>query len=581
MSGRVQFVCDGEQVEVDAAPGETLLSVLRERLGHHEREGRLRAAGPVRLLHRPGRRRRPGGVRHAGRPGSPAGRSRPSTGSPPAERDALAAAFVATGGSQCGFCTPGIIVRAAALRAKGAVDAGRRRPRARRAPLPVHRLADRRSTRSSAPAPAPRRRAVARRGARERAALEGGVRAAGRRATSRSATAGSPTTPRRATRSSRCRSRRAATRRASRRPGIQWVSRESLLEARELAGKVQGRRTTVDAAPPLPLPAAPRRRRAARDELGRARVPRARRVVVRSRAASRRARSQRRRVRRQGDLAGRRGGARARRPPRPAGADAVLARGRRAARPEAPAVRGERGAARRDVCASRACARARCATSTSTPPSYLGLSSSRSSRRAPRWSARRRRAPHAPPGFAELRVLQEGALDAAGLRPRRAPADRRARRGVPRQRRVDSGRRRAAPARASSIDPTTGALERVEVRVAAGDPLDEVVLRSYAIGAAHMALGWVLTEGLAVDPETGEVHDLTIRSFGVIRAKDTPPIDVTIVDDPGPPLAAVVRRGVRRGRGGDVERARPAAEGDAARDVPRPRHPRPPVCSAT
>jgi aerobic-type carbon monoxide dehydrogenase small subunit (CoxS/CutS family) len=33
MSGRVQFSCDGEQVEVDAAPGETLLSVLRERLG--------------------------------------------------------------------------------------------------------------------------------------------------------------------------------------------------------------------------------------------------------------------------------------------------------------------------------------------------------------------------------------------------------------------------------------------------------------------------------------------------------------------------------------------------------------------
>ena len=33
MSGRVQFVCDGVQVEVDTAPGETLLSVLRERLG--------------------------------------------------------------------------------------------------------------------------------------------------------------------------------------------------------------------------------------------------------------------------------------------------------------------------------------------------------------------------------------------------------------------------------------------------------------------------------------------------------------------------------------------------------------------
>jgi xanthine dehydrogenase small subunit len=72
------------------------------------------------------------------------------------------------------------------------------------------------------------------------------------------------------------------------------------------------------------------------------------------------------------------------------------------------------------------------------------------------------------------------------------------------------------------------------VRVAAGDPLDEVVLRSYATGAVHMALGWVLSENLAVDRETGEVLDLTIRSFGIIRARDLPPITITVVDDPGP-----------------------------------------------
>jgi hypothetical protein len=83
----------------------------------------------------------------------------------------------------------------------------------------------------------------------------------------------------------------------------------------------------------------------------------------------------------------------------------------------------------------------------------------------------------------------------------------------------------------------TGAIERVEVRVAAGDPLDDVVLRSYCIGAAHMALGWVCSEGLAVDPDTGDVLDLTIRSFGVIRPARTPPIDVTILDDPLPPQA--------------------------------------------
>jgi CO/xanthine dehydrogenase Mo-binding subunit len=50
-----------------------------------------------------------------------------------------------------------------------------------------------------------------------------------------------------------------------------------------------------------------------------------------------------------------------------------------------------------------------------------------------------------------------------------------------------------------------------------------------------MALGWVLTEGLTVDPESGEVLDLTIRSFGILRARATPPVAVEIVDDAGAP----------------------------------------------
>jgi hypothetical protein len=37
----------------------------------------------------------------------------------------------------------------------------------------------------------------------------------------------------------------------------------------------------------------------------------------------------------------------------------------------------------------------------------------------------------------------------------------------------------------------------------------------------------VTSEGLAVD-ETGEIHDLTIRSFGVLRAVGTPPVDVVV-----------------------------------------------------
>lgn len=76
----------------------------------------------------------------------------------------------------------------------------------------------------------------------------------------------------------------------------------------------------------------------------------------------------------------------------------------------------------------------------------------------------------------------------------------------------------------------------VHVSVEAGDPLDDVVLRSYVIGAAHQALGWVRSEGLAVD-DSGQVHDLTIRSFGILRASDTPPIHVDITPSESPPVA--------------------------------------------
>jgi xanthine dehydrogenase small subunit len=75
----------------------------------------------------------------------------------------------------------------------------------------------------------------------------------------------------------------------------------------------------------------------------------------------------------------------------------------------------------------------------------------------------------------------------------------------------------------------------VQVVLRCGDPLDEVVLRSYAMGAAHMALGWVCSEGIAVDDE-GRPQDLTVRSFGVLRATETPPIDVTIEPDNSAPV---------------------------------------------
>ena len=74
---------------------------------------------------------------------------------------------------------------------------------------------------------------------------------------------------------------------------------------------------------------------------------------------------------------------------------------------------------------------------------------------------------------------------------------------------------------------TIGGDGRLAVWVDAGEVLDEVVLRSYCVGAAHQALGWVRSEGLAVG-EDGSVLDLTIRSFGVLAARAMPSVSVEV-----------------------------------------------------
>ena len=75
----------------------------------------------------------------------------------------------------------------------------------------------------------------------------------------------------------------------------------------------------------------------------------------------------------------------------------------------------------------------------------------------------------------------------------------------------------------------------ISVRVRAGRPLDETVLRSYCTGAAHMAYSWVTSESLGVDPD-GTVHDLTVRSFGIVSASKMPAVRVEVVDDDSEPV---------------------------------------------
>ncbi len=80
-----------------------------------------------------------------------------------------------------------------------------------------------------------------------------------------------------------------------------------------------------------------------------------------------------------------------------------------------------------------------------------------------------------------------------------------------------------------------GARGRVTVDVWAGEILCPVTLRSYALGAVHQALGMVWSEGIAVDG-SGEPVDLTIRSFGILAARDMPEVTVRLHDEDGWPV---------------------------------------------
>ena len=493
--GAISFEVDGRPVEVPDDGG-SLLDALRDRLGVGSvKDGcspqgqcgcctvlvdgspRVACVTPI--------------ARIAGR------RVTTVDGLPADERDAWAAAFCATGASQCGFCTPGIVVRLHAARARGARTADD--PRVGQALLAhLCRCTGWRTIFDAVdvighPAPARDLDAAAR-----RAEIEGGVlqRVGPEIALGRGGFA-DDTAP-------------ADALVAVRAPDGGWVVDETVHEARRRAGKVQGRRTTAALSWPIDIPegdwaatlqttwvepaylepdaswcvpggmpvsplanggafggktssdAGAVARRLA-DEHGRpVRVLWSREDVVRFGP---------------------------KRPPIGAGIRADGTGVVRVAR--TPGIANAITAIAPGLVVEE--------VDVTGPPTSLALRAA---------------------GWAEAAVLLSSVT--ASFDHSWSPGDHECANGV-----VDPG-----GGRASAWTDDAG---EIHVIVDAGEAIDEVVLRSYIVGAAHQALGWVRSEGISVDAD-GEVHDLTIRSFGILRAVDMPPVHVTVTPSEHPPV---------------------------------------------
>ena len=441
MSGRVQFVCDGSagrggsphaaasRCSRCCASGSASMSVKDGCAPQGQcgcctvlvdGEARVACVTPV------GADRRPRGD-HA------------STGSPAAERDARRGAFVATGGSQCGFCTPGIIVRARRARRR---RAARRRPGVDRA-LAAHlcRCTGWRTVVDAIAATwSPGRAArVPRIGSMPRRRGAPSSRAACAQRVGGDVALGhggfaDDTAPRDALVAVPLPPGSDAPTRRGRRPRS-WVIAESLFEARELARQGAGpphdgrRRAAASRSPPLPDGGV----RLATSWVEPAYLePDASWCVPGGEPASPLANGGAFGGKATSPVAGR--GARARRPPRSHGAGAVLPRGRRAARSEAAADRRRARCCATGRCTSKGVLRGECAHDDLAPPHYLGLDHAPTSC-GPAVAGPPRRAAARAAGFAELRVLAGRRARRRRLRPRRAPADDARRGGVPRQRR--------------------------------------------------------------------------------------------------------------------------------------------------
>ena len=83
------------------------------------------------------------------------------------------------------------------------------------------------------------------------------------------------------------------------------------------------------------------------------------------------------------------------------------------------------------------------------------------------------------------------------------------------------------------IDRETGKIERVVAVHDVGRAVNPMLCEGQIEGSVHMGLGYALTEDFPTD-DRGFPTNMTLRSLGILRAKDVPPIDVMLIEVPQP-----------------------------------------------
>ena len=84
------------------------------------------------------------------------------------------------------------------------------------------------------------------------------------------------------------------------------------------------------------------------------------------------------------------------------------------------------------------------------------------------------------------------------------------------------------------IDRESGRISEVVAAHDVGRAVNPTLCEGQIEGSVHMGLGYALSEDFPSDPETGFPTNMTLRSLGILRAKDVPAITVRLIESPEP-----------------------------------------------